>query len=173
MSISASNPLLRQNFGIVFLPTNDQFYPISDYFNQNITIDIDLVPPNSTCSIDGQLSDLNSKLKTLNDQIDILIDLIYHNYIYKRTKRALLLIGGKLLKALFGVETEDEMENVKKHLNILDNLIHDEKHYMISRDKLITRLAHSHHEMGLHIKTHIQESIYLFNRHEDMILNQS
>ena len=169
MSISVKPPLLRQNFGVVFYPTKGLTKPVSNIFHFNLTVDINLDYQNSTCGQYNHTSKVEDKLSLINDQINILIDLIMDKYIFKRTRRALLLLGGKILKALFGVLNEEDMEVLKKHLDIVDNIIHDEKHYMVSRDKLITRLAHSQHEMSNHIKVHIAESIHLFNRHEHMI----
>ena len=170
MSISVHPPVVRHNFGVVFYPQTKISSALTQYIKFNITTRVKLKPPSYQC-IQNSTTLLAGKLELLNIKIDFLTNLINENYIYKRHKRALLAIGGKLLKYLFGVETEDEMHVLRKHLNILDARIHDDKHYMISRDKLIARLAKSHHKLGEHLKVHIEESIDLFNRHDDNLIN--
>ena len=160
---TSTKPVLRHNYGILFEPMKTPIPILHDNIIFNMSSDIKLKPPVYMCRVVNESAPLAAKLAYLNQGSFLLSNLIRDNYIMHRHTRALLGIVGRLLKSLFGVETEEDVNKLKGHLNILDHTIHDDKHYMISRDLLIARLAYAHHKLILHMRLHIKEAESLFN----------
>ena len=153
---------------MLFKPHSISNHLIREFVDFNLTLKIQTRGENYKCDRNSTLL-FRDQLITLNKEISVLTTLIGQTYLRTRHKRALLLIGGKILKALFGVVTEDEVQKLKRVLQILDHTIHDDKHYRIERDMIIARLAHSHHSLIKLVKTHISEAQAILVNHEDNI----
>ena len=163
--ISVQNPVLRHNYGVLFKPYFASKPLIRDFVHFNLTLRIKIKGPGYACNLNST-DIMGNKLKLLNEEVNVLASLINDIYIKTRHRRALLLIGGKILKAIFGVVTEPDIQKLKTVLQILDHTIHDDKHYRVERDTLIAKLAHSHHLLINLVKIHINEAQTILNNQE-------
>ena len=164
--ITVQTTVLRHNFGVLFKTDGNSIPQIDTFIKFKMTLETKIRGANYICEGNSSLI-FRDQLKILNKEISVLTTLIGQKYLKTRSKRALLLIGGKILKALFGVVTEDEVHKLKTILQILDHTIHDDKHYRIERDLLISKLAHSHHSLIKLVKTHITEAEGILGNYED------
>ena len=164
-------PVLRHNYGVLFEPQVQTKNIIHDYIDFEMSLKVSLKFHDYTCSRGNATLALGLKLSSLNEELALLTNLIQQMSTGGRHKRALLLIGGKILKAVFGVETEEQTQKLKSILQILDRTIHNDKHYQVDRDTLIAKLAHSHHLLIRLTKIHVKEAQSLFSGQMDDISN--
>ncbi|XP_069116722.1 LOW QUALITY PROTEIN: uncharacterized protein [Argopecten irradians] len=136
--VANSSPVQRLNYGILFEPTA-QLHLGQEYWTH--TFKIPLPSPlylpgirtcqRQTCKMANQVVDSLNKLRTqcmsnVNSTVKEIHRLIPHSYFPNtlssgRSKRGLLDFIGQISKSLFGTATSDDVEDLKRHMQVLNN----------------------------------------------------
>ncbi|XP_033728641.1 uncharacterized protein LOC117317810 [Pecten maximus] len=136
--VAESSPIQRLNYGIMFEPTT-LLHLGQEYWTH--TFKIPLPSPmylpgipscqRQTCKVANQVVTSLNNLRTqcmsnVNSTVKEIHRLIPHSYFpntlsSSRSKRGLLDFIGQISKSLFGTATSDDVEDLKRHMQVLNN----------------------------------------------------